>query len=98
MVQFNKEAVEKVIALAAEQWGLSPAEICGPRRTGRIAQARQASMAVSYWAGYGKSLDIAKAHSRDNHATVLHACNSVDSDTRMDPAYKAKVMAITSQI
>lgn len=98
MVQFNQSAVNKIIALTAAQWDITVADLIGPRRTGKIAQARQASMAICYWNGFGKSKDIAAAHNRDNHATVLHACNAVDSDTRRDAAYKAKVMAITSNI
>jgi chromosomal replication initiator protein len=98
MVQYNQAAVEKVIALTAEQWNLSVTDITGPRRTGKIAQARQASMAICYWNGYGKSLDIAKAHNRDNHATVLHACNAVDSDTRRDSQYKSRVKAIITNL
>jgi|688.fasta_scaffold125041_5 chromosomal replication initiation ATPase DnaA len=98
MVHFKQTAVNKVIALTAEQWGITVADLTGPRRTGTIAQARQASMAICYWNGFGKSKDIAAAHNRDNHATVLHACNAVDSDTRRNAAYKAKVMAITAQL
>jgi chromosomal replication initiation ATPase DnaA len=98
MVKTQTSNINKVIELVAAKWGLKVSDITGPRRTGKIAQARQASMAICYWNGYGTSKSIATAHNRDNHATVLHACNAVDSDTRRNVDYKSRVMAITSAI
>lgn len=97
MIHFNKTEVNKVIAFTAKQWKISAADLIGPLRTGKIAQARQASMAVCYWNGLGKSKDIATAHNRANHATVLHACNTVNADTLYNTDYKAKVMSIINQ-
>jgi len=98
MVQTQNKSIDKVIALIAKQWKIKASDITGPRRTGSIAQARQASMAVSYWNGYGSLKAIATAHNRDNHATVLHACNAVDSDTRRNAEYKSRVMAVTAAL
>ena len=94
----NYSAISRVIAMVAEQWSIKPEDITGPRRTGPIAQARQASMAICYWQGYGNLKTIATAHGRDNHATVIHACNAVDADTRRNPEYKTRVVAITSNL
>ena len=98
MIQFKQTAVNKVIALVAKEWKIKVSDITGPRRTGAIAQARQASMAICYWNGYGKTKDIAEAHCRINHATVIHACNAVDDDTRRNAAYKSRVLTITAKI
>jgi len=98
MVHTNHTAIQQVISAVAEQWNITAADIIGPRRTGAIAQARQASMAICYWNGYGNLKAIAASHNRDNHGTVLHACNAVEADTRRNPQYKAKVMAVTAAL
>lgn len=98
MVLTNSKSISKVIELTAAAWNIKSSDITGPRRTGTIAQARQASMAICYWQGYGNLKSIAEMHGRDNHATVIHACNAVDADTRRNSNYKAKVMAITASI
>ena len=98
MVHTQTADIQKVISRVANLWGLSPSDITGPRRTGRIAQARQASMAISYWRGYGSLQAIATAHGRDNHATTLHACNAVDFDTRRDSSYRERILQITSNL
>jgi chromosomal replication initiation ATPase DnaA len=98
MVNTNKEGIKAVIEAAATTWGITTADILGPRRTGPIAQARQASMAICYWQGYGNLKAIATAHNRENHATVIHACNAVEADTRLDGSYKARVLIITSNL
>jgi len=98
MVHTQNNNIHKVIALVAAEWKINASDICGPRRTGTIAQARQASMAISYWNGYGSLKAIATAHNRDNHATVLHACNAVDSDTRRNADYKSRVLSVTASL
>ena len=98
MVHTQTANIKKVISMVAKVWSLQPSDITGPRRTGKIAQARQASMAISYWNGYGSLQAIATAHGRDNHATVLHACNAVDSDTRRNQDYRDRIMSITTNL
>jgi chromosomal replication initiator protein len=90
--------INRVINAVAEAWNLQPSDITGPRRTGKIAQARQASMAICYWQGMGSLYSIAKAHGRGQHATVIHACNSVEADTQYDSAYRQLILSVTQSL
>ena len=90
--------IKQVIEAVAKAWNIQPSDITGPRRTGNIAQARQASMAICYWQGMGSLHAIAKAHGRGQHATVIHACNSVEADTHYDAAYRQRILTVTESL
>jgi len=59
-------------------WPVSMAELQGPERTKRIAQARHAAM----WLGYrytNRSTTVLGRYYRRDHATVLHGIRAVES-------------------
>jgi chromosomal replication initiator protein len=69
---------------------VSVPDILSTSRTARIVQARHLSMYFCRFHAEVNTKTIATLHRRDNHATVLHACQNIHKDLRFDKNLKAK--------
>jgi chromosomal replication initiator protein len=96
MVQSNKQLneVSKIQDLVASATGIKVSDILSKSRKAEIVRARHISMYLCRWNTSINLLNIAIRHGRDNHATVIHACNCIQNDIRSNK----KVAEIISQL
>jgi chromosomal replication initiator protein len=86
--------LEQIISIVSTKTGFSVNEIKSPSRKAKLVQARQISMDLCRWNTRSTLLQIAIAHGRDNHATVIHACTCIGYDKRKN----ANLQKIYSEI
>lgn len=64
-----------IIALVADRYGLTEAELKGPDRTFRVAHPRQEAMFLCRQQGWSSG-QIAMALGGRDHSTVIHGCQA----------------------
>lgn len=77
---------ERFRKFCAEQFDLTVAQLIGPRKPKRIAEARALSMVVAHRVLHASSTEIAKLFGRKDHSSVFHAKTTVDSRNEMRSA------------
>jgi len=88
----------RIVALCATRFGVTPDGILGPSRRNDIAWARHAACYLAR-KHTGKSLlEIAQAMGREDHGTVMNSCRQVTVRAQTEPAFKAKLDEVEGQI
>jgi chromosomal replication initiator protein len=93
-----KNSIEQIQSIVSTITGVSINDIKSPSRKANIVQARHLSMYFCRFNTRNNTLLIAKDHGRDNHATVLHACNCIHSDRKTNKRLNEMYQQIESQI
>jgi chromosomal replication initiator protein len=93
-----KNSIEQIQSIVSTITGVSINDIKSPNRKANIVQARHLSMYFCRFNTRNNTLSIAKDHGRDNHATVLHACNCIHSDRKTNKRLNEMYQQIESQI
>ena len=94
--QFNQ--VHTIQTIVSRVTGIKVHEINSKTRKAEIVQARHLSMYFCRFNTSINTLKIAKLHGKDNHATVLHACQCIHSDRKTNKRLNEMFEQIQSQI
>lgn len=73
---------KEILSIVSETTGISIPQILSPSRKAEIVQARQLSMYFHRWNTKLSLQQIAAIHKRDQHGTVINACNAISWDIR----------------
>ena len=74
--------INDIQSIVSEVTGIKMIDICSKSRKAEIVQARHLSMYFSRFNTSINLLTIANLHGKDNHATVIHACNCIHQDRK----------------
>ena len=72
----------QILKIVSETTEIPTNLILSPSRKMEIVQARQLSMYFHRWETTLPLQTIASLNNRDQHGTVIHACNAIDYDIR----------------
>lgn len=76
-----------ILEIVAAEFGFSPEDICGKRRTAEVALARQTAMYICRQRTEDSLQQIATSFGKKDHTTVLHAVKKIEmllkEDTRV---------------
>lgn len=90
--------VDTIKEIIAAHFGLAVRDLSSKRRTDRLAWPRQIAMALSYMHAYSYcARDVGAQFNRDK-GTVLHACKVLANRLATEPATKAVLDIINTQI
>lgn len=78
--------------------GINTSDICSTSRKAEIVQARHLSMYFCRFNTRANTLTIANLHGKNNHATVLHACNSIHREIKRNQKLRAIFDSISRQL
>jgi chromosomal replication initiator protein len=92
------EQVNHIQTIISQVTGISVNAICTGSRKAEIVQARHLSMYFCRYNTKLNTLEIAKLHGKTNHATVLHACNSIHKDRRHNQKLNEMFKTIDSSL
>ena len=98
MVKTKIEQINQILQIVSKNTGFSVSEIRSSSRKAPLVQARQLSMDICRWNTKSTLLQIAIAHGRDNHATVIHACNCIHYDKRKNAKLAEMYTKIENEI
>jgi chromosomal replication initiator protein len=96
--QARDAAIERIQALTAETFGLSPADLVGPGRAPRLAWARQVAMYLARRHTDATLPAIGARFGGRNHTTVLHACRRATQRLAGDPEALELVHALQQRL
>jgi len=88
----------RIVALCASRFGVTPDGILGPSRRNDIAWARHAAAYLIRKHTGRPLVEIAKAMGRGDHGTVINSCRQVTVRAQTEPAFKAKLDEVEGQI
>jgi len=88
----------RIVALCASRFGVTPDGILGPSRRNDIAWARHAAAYLIRKHTQRPLIEIANAMGREDHGTVMNSCCQAISRARTEPAFRAKLDEIDGQI
>jgi chromosomal replication initiator protein len=91
-------AIERIQALTAETFGLSPDDLVGPSRVPRLAWARQVAMYLARQHTDETLPAIGARFGGRNHTTVLHACRRATQRLAGDPEALELVHALQQRL
>jgi chromosomal replication initiator protein len=72
----------QILTIVSETTGIPTNLILSPSRKMEIVQARHLSMYFHRWETTLSLQAIASIHNRDQHGTIINACNAIDYDIR----------------
>jgi chromosomal replication initiator protein len=84
--------------VTARHHNVSVADLVGPRRTGRLTQARQIAMYLAREVTMASLPQIGEAFGGRTHSTVLHSCNKVAEDLEHDDLLRQGIEAIQQEL
>lgn len=87
----NLLTITQVILKVAEHFQLTPQDLTGKRRTGRVNQARQIAMYLVRELTEASLPQIGEAFGKRSHSTVLHGCNKVLEEIAVDTTLREHV-------
>lgn len=88
----------RVIEVVAEDFGVTPALLCGHSRTQELVLARQVAMFFMRDILSQSLKEIGRHFGGRDHTTVLHALNKVQQLRAADPAFAAKLSTLRLRI
>jgi chromosomal replication initiator protein len=88
----------RVLDVTARHHNVSVADLVGPRRTGRLTQARQIAMYLAREVTMASLPQIGEAFGGRTHSTVLHSCNKVADDLAHDDLLRQGIEAIQQEL
>lgn len=90
--------VDHVVTLTAEHHSISPKQLIGKQRTGRINHARQIAMYLAREITDASLPQIGDAFGGRSHTTVLHGYNKVAEMMEEDDNFRYELMALRERI
>lgn len=90
--------VPKVLKEVAKSFGVTVKDMKGPRRTKELALARQVAMYILREEFNYKLEEIAKYLNRQDHTTVIHAIDKVQSKMMIQEAFNRQVSQLITTI
>jgi chromosomal replication initiation ATPase DnaA len=88
----------RIVALCASRFGVTPDGIFGPSRRNDIAWARHAACCLARKHTGRPLVEIANAMGRGDHGTVINSCRQAMCRAQTDPAFRSKLDEIDGQI
>ena len=88
----------RIVALCASRFGVTPQGIFGPSRRNDIAWARHAACYLARKHTGRPLIEIANAMGRGDHGTVMNSCRQAMNRAQTDPAFRAKLDEVDGQI
>jgi chromosomal replication initiator protein len=76
------DQVNRIQSTVSRVTGIKMSDICSKSRKAEHVRARHLSM---YFCRYNTEINlqiIARLHSKDNHATVIHACKMIEIESK----------------
>ena len=92
------EQVNRIQSVVSRITGIKMNDICSSSRKSEIVRARHLSMYFCRFNTHINLLIIARLHSKDNHATVIHACKMIENELRRDKKLKSIFESIKNEI
>ena len=89
---------DHVVTLTAEHHSISPKQLIGKQRTGRINHARQIAMYLAREITDASLPQIGDAFGGRSHTTVLHGYNKVAEMMEEDDNFRYELMALRERI
>ncbi len=81
-------SIEQIIKVIASEYGLSPADLRGKKRTKMIVLPRQIAMYITQEITEASTTEIGSEFGGRDHSTVIHSCDKIreliQSDSRLD--------------
>jgi chromosomal replication initiator protein len=96
MAQINQ--VTQIQTIVSSVTKVKIIDICLNSRKSEIVQARHLSMYFSRYNTQINTLEIARLHGKNNHATVLHACQAIHSERKTNKRLNEMFEQIQNQI
>jgi chromosomal replication initiator protein len=90
--------VNTIQTIVSRVTGIKMLDICQNSRKAEIVQARHLSMYFCRFYTRITTKEIAKAHGKDNHATVLHACKMIENDIHRNRKLQEIIQKIKSEL
>ena len=90
--------VNNIQSIVSQVTGVKMIDIGLNSRKAQIVQARHLSMYFCRFNTRINTLEISKMHGKDNHATVLHACNCIHQDRKTNKQLNEMFEQIQSQL
>jgi chromosomal replication initiation ATPase DnaA len=88
----------RIVALCASRFGVTPDGILGTSRRNDIAWARHAAAYLIRKHTQRPLIEIANAMGRGDHATVMNSCRQAMNRAQNEPAFRAKLDDVEGQI
>ena len=88
----------RIVALCASRFGVTPEGILGPSRRNDIAWARHAAAYLIRKHTQRPLIEIANAMGRGDHGTAMNSCRQAISRAQTEPAFRAKLDEIDGQV
>ena len=92
------QKADQILSIVSSITRISISDIKSSNRKANIVQARHLSMSFCRFYTTNNTLSIAKFHGRDNHATVLHACNTIHHELKFNKELESIYQLIEDQI
>ncbi|MDO4866258.1 MAG: chromosomal replication initiator protein DnaA [Clostridia bacterium] len=94
----RKVTAELIIETVADQYGTSPEEITGKKRSQEIAMPRQIAMYICRKMTSLSTTNIGRAFGGRDHTTVMHGCDKITEAMNSDFAFKKRVEELIARI
>ena len=94
----NKIQPIQILEVVSKHTGFTIDQIKSPSRKAELVKARHISMDLCRWNCKTSMLKIAIEHGRDNHATIIHACNCVHEYKRTSSSFRQLFETIENEI
>ena len=94
----RKVTAELIIETVADQYGTSPEEIIGKKRSQEIAMPRQIAMYICRKMTSLSTTNIGRAFGGRDHTTVMHGCDKIADAMNADFAFKKRVEELIARI
>ncbi len=94
----RKVTAELIIETVADQYGTSPEEITGKKRSQEIAMPRQIAMYICRKMTSLSTTNIGRAFGGRDHTTVMHGCDKIMEAMNADFAFKKRVEELIARI
>lgn len=91
-------SLQEIAAATARVFGVRVADLKSPRRSQRIALARQAAMYLARELTDENYKTVGEYFGRSNHSTVIHARKKIDTQLQEDPVLAHHVEAIRKRL
>ena len=88
----------RIVALCASRFGVTPDGILGPSRRNDIAWARHAAAYLIRKHTGRPLVEIANAMGREDHGTVMNSCRQAVNRAQNEPAFRAKLDEVEGQV
>jgi chromosomal replication initiator protein len=90
--------LSRVLDVTARYYNVSVNDLIGPRRTGKLTQARQIAMYLAREVTMASLPQIGEAFGGRTHSTVLHSCNKMADDLEHDDLLRQGVKSIQQEL